>query len=98
MKHLLALLFAGSLTLGVSTAVLADEIDMAKITCGELIAMPDGATLTVASWMSGYFNSKANNTVLDLDIMMHNGDVVSEFCQKNPNTPVMKAIKELMPK
>jgi hypothetical protein len=35
MKHLLALLFAGSLTLGVSAAALADQIDMAKITCGE---------------------------------------------------------------
>lgn len=98
MKHLIALLFAGLLTLGASAAAQAAQINMAKITCQDVIAMPAGATLVVAGWMSGYFNAKANNTVVDLDIMMANGQVVSDFCSANPTMSAMKAIEALMPK
>jgi hypothetical protein len=98
MKQLSILVIAGALMLGASTAALANQIDMAKITCGQLMAMPAGATLTVGSWMSGYYNSKANNTVIDFDLMVANADVVSNFCTKNPNLTLMKAIKDLLPK
>jgi hypothetical protein len=98
MNRLLTLLFASSLAFGVSASAQAAEVNMQKITCGELIAMPAGTTLLVAGWMSGYFNAKANNTTIDLGVMLANGQTVSDYCAANPAIPVMKAIESMMPK
>jgi hypothetical protein len=48
--------------------------------------------------MSGYFNAKANNTTIDLGVMLANGQTVSDYCAANPAVPVMKAIESMMPK
>jgi hypothetical protein len=98
MKRPLTLLFAGSLVFGAGNAAQAAEVNMQKITCGELIAMPAGTTLLVAGWMSGYFNAKVNNTTIDLGVMLANGQTVSDYCGANPAVPVMKAIESMMPK
>jgi hypothetical protein len=97
MNRLLTLLFAGAMAFGVSASAQAAKVNMEKITCAELIAMPAGTTLVVASWMSGYINASAKNTTINLAVMPANAKSLHGYCTANPTMPVMKAIESMMP-
>ena len=95
MKRLFAFSAAASLMFALTTGARAESIDMAAIGCQDLLAMPIEEVVVVGAWMSGYFNAKASNTVLDLDRMDEVGQVLGQFCQDNPDTTVMKAVEQI---
>src|SRR5947207_12181353 len=41
----------------------------------------------IAMWLSGYFNSKSNNTVLDTQQFREHARQVMDYCQQNFKTP-----------
>src|ERR1700760_845774 len=41
-------------------------VDMSKITCEQYILFTMGDPKDIAMWLSGYYNAKRNNTVLDV--------------------------------
>jgi len=50
----------------------------------------------IAMWLSGYFNSKANNTVLDTQKFRDHARQVMDYCQQNFKTPVMEAAQKVL--
>jgi HdeA/HdeB family len=48
------------------------------------------------SWLSGYYNGKRNNTVLDTQEFRERARKVMEYCQVNPKATVMEAVEKVV--
>jgi acid stress chaperone HdeB len=89
-------LLAGLLVsvMAISPAGAQVTIDVSKITCdqwrGYKVVDPD----YVAIWLSGYFNSKRNNTVIGVQEFKENIGRLKDLCIRNPNTPVMQIVED----
>jgi acid stress chaperone HdeB len=70
------------------------SLDVSKITCRQLlfdkIISPNEKSL--ALWLSGYFNAKRNNTVIDVGSLAKNTDKVEDYCRLNQDVTVMDAV------
>ena len=54
----------------------------------------------IAAWLSGYYNAKRNNRVIDLQTLEENMSKVTNYCsdEKNFKVPVMKAVEQVLGK
>ncbi len=85
------------LALGAVPAARAQvTVDVAKITCdqftGYKITNPDN----IAMWLSGYYNGKRGNTILDTQGLAASTKKVRDYCIQNPQVPVMRAVETLL--
>ena len=88
------------IALAASTIVLAGqvraaEVDMSKLTCKEVGAMPAAQTIGVAMWVNGYVHGKAGNPMMDGAKAHANAEKVADYCKKNPDATVASAIEAL---
>jgi hypothetical protein len=53
--------------------------------------------MVIASWMSGYYNAKRNNRIVDLQALEENVSKLKNYCydEKNFKVPVMQAAEKL---
>ena len=86
--------------LGTLVAVLAAPgaraqvtVDVAKITCRQFLLDKVASTKSVAIWLSGYYNGKSGNTVIDVGAMERNADKVEDYCRLNLEMTIMEAVK-----
>jgi acid stress chaperone HdeB len=89
-------LFPISLSLaifGLAGHAIAMEMDMSKLTCKEVAAMPAGKTVAVAMWMSGYAHGKAGNAMVDGDKAQANAKKITAYCKKNANATLASALE-----
>jgi len=97
MKSACILLAVSILVLGVSTAQAQVTVDVAKITCRQfLLGHVGGSTRSVANWLSGYYNGKRGNTVIEVASMQKNVRDLERYCRKNHEMPVMDAAKNVL--
>jgi len=70
-------------------------VDVAKITCRQYIFDKNFSPKApmIANWLSGYFNGKNNNTIVDLGTMAKNKDKVEDYCRMNLDTTIIEAAK-----
>ena len=68
-------------------------IDIAKVTCEQLVGGPIEDAVATGLWLSGYYNGKLNNTQVDLNQLRMNADAVVKHCAQNPKMTVMQAIE-----
>ena len=83
-------------------------VRVALVTIFAFAASPSGhAQVTVdvtkvncAAWLSGYYNAKRNNRMIDLQTFEENMSKVSNYCsdEKNFKVPVMKAVEQVLGK
>ncbi len=73
-------------------------VDVAKITCRQLFfdKMISPNEKSLALWLSGYYNAKRNNTVLDLGAMAKNVDKVEDYCRMNEDVTLMDAVTKAL--
>ena len=71
-------------------------IDVSKITCEQYVLFTVADPRDIAMWLSGYFNSKTNNTVLDTQKFRDHARQVMDYCQQNFKTPVMEAAEKVL--
>jgi hypothetical protein len=92
MKKTIAILFglAGFCAPAVAQAQIT--IDMTKVTCAEYSAMDPVASADFSAWMSGWFNQKANDTVLNVEGFASNVANVKKWCASNPKESVMAGL------
>ena len=69
-------------------------VEMTKITCEQYILFAMGDPKDIAMWLSGYYNAKRNNTVLDVQEFREAGKKVMDYCQLNLKTTVMDAVEK----
>ena len=89
-------LVGASLMLTMNTAVLAQVlVDMSKFTCAQLLSgTPNAIEATI--WTSGYYNGLKKNTMINLNGMKSNAEVVVAACKDNPNKTVMQTVDSLL--
>jgi hypothetical protein len=72
------------------------SVDVAKVTCDQWvlykIANPDYITM----WLSGYYNAKLNNTVVDLEGLKEDASKVRDYCRAHPQTTLMQAVQTVV--
>jgi len=78
-----------------SNGIAAQSVNMARITCAELLDAYIEDVVVVGSWMSGYYNAKRDNTTIDIKKLTANSKRVAEICKANPKIMVMEAIEKL---
>ena len=73
-------------------------IDASKITCDQFVHGKVGVPRTVAAWLSGFYNGKRNNAVVDKERFETSLSDLETFCydEKNFDLPVMQAIDRLI--
>jgi acid stress chaperone HdeB len=84
----IALLSAAAAPSGAQAQVV---LDVAKITCEQFILYKITSPTNIAMWISGYYNGKRDNTLLDTQALDKAADKVRDYCLSNLNTPVMQA-------
>jgi hypothetical protein len=79
----------------VSTARAQVTLDVSKITCHQFLRGEVGASIrSVSNWLSGYYNGKRGNTVIETGSMRKNERELERYCRKNPETNIMDAAKQ----
>ena len=90
-KVLVALALASVCVPAVSQAQV--QIDMSKVTCGEVLAMPAEDQSDFGAFLSGWFAQKAGRTFIDLGLFRKNSASVMSWCKFNPSASVMAAVE-----
>ena len=79
---------------GTPTTLLAQEnVDMARITCAQYLAMSPKDSAIFSAWMSGWFNQKKGYVFVVLDAYTRNVASVKSWCTLNPTQTVMAGLE-----
>jgi hypothetical protein len=95
----LRLLFTSALFLFVQIATMhaQETIDVTKITCAQILRedLPSPSHDLVL-WLSGYYNGKRNNLIINLRTINDDEEKLRFYCYGNSDTPVLDAIKNVL--
>ena len=75
-------------------------LDVTKVNCDQFVHHKISEPRLIAAWLSGYYNAKRNNRVIDLQTLEENMSKVKNYCsdEKNFMVPVMKAVEQVLGK
>jgi hypothetical protein len=79
----------------VTPAVRAETFDIADLKCSELVETYLDQFIVIDAWLSGYYHGKSNTTVVNPKQIGENTAKVVQFCKRNPDMTVMKAVERL---
>jgi acid stress chaperone HdeB len=81
-----------------SSAQAQVSIDVSKITCDQFVHAKVGPPRTLAAWLSGFYNGRRNNRIVDTQNFEANLSKLENFCsdEKNFKLPVMQAIERVV--
>lgn len=71
-------------------------LDMSKVTCDQWSGYKITNPQNIALWLSGYFNGKRGNTVIDTQGLQAEAQRLKDFCITNPQVPVMQAVDKVL--
>ena len=71
-------------------------LDVSKITCEEYLMDTITFSQYVVMWLSGYYNGKRNNTIIEPDAVKKNEEKVSLYCYQHRDATVMDAAKNVL--
>lgn len=93
MRLWLATLASAFAITAASNAQAQITVDLAKVTCKQYLFdnLISANAPMVAAWVSGYFNGKRNNTVIDVSAFRKNKDVVEDYCRINLDVTLIDA-------
>jgi acid stress chaperone HdeB len=78
------------------TAQAQETVDVSKITCDEYLGYKIANPYNISSWLSGYYNAKRNNTIIDVQELEANTFKLENYCIVHSGTPVMRAVEEIL--
>jgi acid stress chaperone HdeB len=91
------LLISASLVLVQVTALQAQvTVDVSKITCDQLLMEKPVPAKYVVLWLSGYYNGKRGNTIIEPEAMDKNEEKVDFYCNLHREVTVMDAVKNVL--
>ena len=71
-------------------------IDVSKITCAQWLTFEVADPKFIALWLSGYYNGKRDNTVVEVQAFQDDIKKLTKFCIGNPETFFMKAVETMI--
>jgi acid stress chaperone HdeB len=72
-------------------------MDISKITCEQYVLFKVADPQHIAIWLSGYYNGKRNNMVIDVGQLRSNAEKVLRYCEGNFKGTVVEAVEKLFP-
>ena len=73
-------------------AVNAQQIDMGKLTCKDLVEMDEAELAILYMWLDGYFSHMSQNTILDLDNVESDLKALIKACDGSPEKKILDAL------
>src|SRR4051812_21222638 len=70
-------------------------LDLSKVTCEQWSGYKITNPQNIALWLSGYYNGKRGNTVLDTQALAAENQKLRDFFITNAQMPVMQAAEKL---
>jgi acid stress chaperone HdeB len=80
-------------SIGLAGQAMSAEVDMSKLTCKEVGAMPAAKTIGVAMWVNGYVHGKAGNAMVDTEMAHANAEKIADYCKSKPDSTLAAAIE-----
>lgn len=81
-------------TIMLATAAHAQvTVDVAKISCKQFLLDSVAPTKSIALWLSGYYNGRRGNTLIDVSALQKNADKVEDYCRMHLDMTVMDAVE-----
>jgi acid stress chaperone HdeB len=96
MKTLLLVTTIAFATAAAPAARAQVTLDVSKITCEQFVGYKITNPQNIALWLSGYYNGKRGNTVIDTQALTDNAAKLRSYCILNGQTPVMTAVETLL--
>jgi acid stress chaperone HdeB len=84
------------LAAGAQVATAQVTLDVSKITCDQYAGYKITNPQNIAIWLSGYYNGKRGNTILDTQGLAANAKKLQDYCIRYPQVLVMEAVETLM--
>jgi acid stress chaperone HdeB len=78
-----------------ATANAQVTVDVAKITCDQFAGFKITDPHNIAIWLSGYYNGKRDNTVIDTQALQENYNKLRDYCIVNQKVTVFQAAQTL---
>ena len=74
-----------------------ETLDAAKITCEQfLMEKLAWSSRDVVLWLSGFYNGKRNNTIIEPQTVKKDEEKVNSYCYKHGEITVMDAVKNVL--
>lgn len=70
-------------------------VDVSKITCEQYTGYKITDPQNIGMWLSGYYNGKRGNTVIDTQGMAASAAKLKDYCFTHPDVMVMQATETL---
>jgi acid stress chaperone HdeB len=70
-------------------------IDFSKITCEQFLTFKVTDPNFIALWLSGYYNGKRDNTIVEVQSLKANAEKVKHYCFVNSKQTVMQAVENI---
>jgi hypothetical protein len=86
-----AIILLGASVLPVTAQV---RLEMTRITCKQWLDAAWDQQNFMQYWMSGYYNSSRNNSVLDFSRLKRNTAKVTAYCKKHRSETLASAIQK----
>jgi acid stress chaperone HdeB len=77
----------------VSAALAQVTIDVSKITCDQYVLDQVTDFRTITAWLDGFYSSRRNNTVIDVQALERIADKVEEYCRSHRDMALMQAVE-----
>jgi hypothetical protein len=78
------------------TARAQETIDVAKITCDQWMATTVADPHDLAMWLSGFYHSKRNNTIIEVQEFQAHVKKLQRYCIDHPERHIMQAVEEVL--
>jgi acid stress chaperone HdeB len=72
------------------------KVDVSKITCEQYILYTVANPHDIAVWLSGYYNGKRNNTVINTQELREHALKVLDYCVSDKKATVMDAVEKVL--
>jgi acid stress chaperone HdeB len=70
-------------------------LDIAKITCEQFVTYKITNPNNIALWLSGYYNGKRGNTIIDTLALTESSKKLQDYCLEHLQVPVMQAAEKI---
>jgi acid stress chaperone HdeB len=80
----------------ISPAQAQMTLDVSKITCEQYYLAKVVHPNSVAIWLSGFYNGKRNNTILDVERVKASAYKIRSYCRDNFQTTMVEAVEKVL--
>lgn len=95
MRTVFAALLCAAVAMPFAREVRAEVINMATITCKDLLEGKSDDIGAILMWLHGFYAGRTGSTTLDTDAFTQDSEKVGAYCGENPTITVMQAIERI---